>query len=493
MSLPIPAGVEFSYNAITMPTRIKTKLVEEPISDGSNRVVKYSKSTITTSGFITQDEVDAFVAANPALGLAAGVPIDRLMLSMRRALQVHGKNLKYVNKGYGADLNINGVVGDSIRDVAFGPKAGKFVFWPLGTVPDGCHGCGFEWEVSFCIAECGSFNPGPNVFVELWFTVTYATDEAGIVTITYAGNAQIPLSLRANNTIERNIDESIHTIIQPTPIGFIRTMNRVLSADRANCQFTITDTQKEVPPPPDVVHIEMRHRIRQERVGSPTWAGSFTGTVRMSPTANKYLAWRRFFEIVAHRFAYIRGLAAFPGPGPIEDRKPTIQIIGPVEMEEDLFKNESRFTIPLKLFGAHLDCIARASGLWRPVVNAAAAGADDPSRPWDARSWTDSLANNAQKTKGLLGATFNNGAEIIIDVCAGPIGARRIAQPPLMNFVVGAVSAAAEQVSDADLEPIEPNQLFGGIHGDELFPAGIKLGGLGLQVQQDHRPSPDSA
>ena len=493
MAMRIPTDTFFSYNSVTFPVTVKTKVVEEPITSGDNRVVKWSKITISAAGYITQADADAMAGA-----LAPGLPLDTLMLSIRRKLQVHQKILRYVNRGYGRDLNIghgadiplgsplgNTVSIPAIRDVAMGPKAGKFTWWPLGGAPDGCHGAGFEWEISTCIAECGQFAIVPGVFMEISFTVTYDTDEAGIVTITYHGMAQIPMSLRSDNTLDFNIDSQIQLLINPPPDGFIRRQSRQLSADRTACTFTITDRQLEVPYPLDVVHCDIKHRIRQTRPYSPTWDATISGTVRIQPTASKQIAWGRFMNIAAQRMAYARRHAVIAnGAVPVEQpannaiatangRRGIVQ--GIIEMEEDLFKNEARFTVNYKILGAPLRVVMRVSGLWQPIVNNPndlPPGQFARDAIWTAALWSESLRSNAQRFRGIAGAQFANNSDIIIDVCAGPVDpTRRVAPAPDVQMGVDEIVAVMQEVDDSQLEEIEPSIMVAGAYdeADDLF------------------------
>ena len=404
--------------------------------------------------------------------------IDAYMLAMRRRLQVNGKNLKYINKGYGIDLNINGRLGESIRDCNFGPKPGELTWTPMGGAPHGCHAAIFEWEVTTWIAECGSFNPMPGVFSEISFTVTYETDEAGLVTIVYNGNAQIPLSLQSGQRrgdpprILYNIDQFIMNIFRPCPVGFLRRMSRQLSTDRASCSFTITDRQIEVPYPEDVVAIDMRHRIKQRGPFQPVWECSITGTIRLSPTAPKALAFQRFFSIAAQRIAWIRNHPPVPrdvGPG---TEHPKVPIFGPIEMEEDLFKNESRFTIPFRMMGAPFNHVAQVSGLWRPVVNTPHLN-NAPNYQWTAAKWNATLADNAQRNGGLMQARFDNNDEVIIDVCNNRLRSEAVARDPNIAVSADQISDEAQNVDDKSFEGVEPGDLLTGVGGttmEELFP-----------------------
>jgi hypothetical protein len=559
MGLPIPAGVVFSYNGFVFPSNVRTKVKEDPVQSGDNRVVKYSKIGIHVAGYITIDDagtihtaksitiasggadytvgdaltIDGGVSsveatiivvtvdgggaitgisiisggsyssqlANPAsasggtgedatFNLSFGVlsynTLDDFMQTMRRTLQVHGKNLIYVNKGYGKDLNVNPPadiaanpnsvppVSASIRDVAMGPKAGTLSWWPMGGAPTGCHAAGFEWEVSTCVVECEDFpqNPGPRQFLEISSTVNYDCDEAGLVTITTNGSAQIPLSLRSDLTLDRTIDDSISFVIRPPSAGFLRKHSRQISADRGSCTFAITDRQVEVPFPDDVISIDMKHRIRQERPYSPVWSCTISGTVRLSPTANKFLAERRFFNIAAQRMAFARrnatigsGIFSSIGIGLVNRGI----VLGTTEMEEDLFKNESRFTVNYRMLGARLDKVVSVSGLWRPIFTDAV---PPLAEGWNAQTWSASLASNAQKFKGYLGVTYDKTKDVIIDICNGTIGPR-VTVAGAFDEVVAPddVIADEELVTDQDfydseLTPIE-------IPNNEQFPPEI--------------------
>ena len=402
MSVPVPAGVVCAYAGIVFPAWIKTKLTEDPVTSGDNRVVKGSKLTISISGYLTQADADAM------LGAAPGQPLDALMLKLRRALQVHGQRLQYVNKGYGVDLDINHPTGalGSIRDIAMGPKAGKFSWWPMGGAPDGCHGAGFEFEVSATIAECGSFplTPGQNVFTEVSFSASYDVGEDGLVVISYSGKAEIPLSLQADNTLLQNIDDCLPNIIRPGSPCFMRKMSRQVSADRGSCTFTITDRQVELPYPADVVSIDMHCRIRQKEPLKPQWHGSFHATVRLAPNANRWKAWRVFMAIVIQRIRYIRTNGPITQVAPeTADWHPEV-LPGTIEMDEDVFRNESSFTWNFMIQNVPARAIIERSGLWRFIGSNAATS-------------NTSLANNAQKTYGLVQAKFDNGKDIILDIC----------------------------------------------------------------------------
>lgn len=411
MGVPIPAGVSCAYNGVVFPACIKTRLTETPVTSGDNRVVKGSQLNISVSGYLLQSDADAMADA------PAGMPLDALMLRIRRRLQAHGKNLVYVNKGYGADLDINNpVAGAGIRDIAMGPKAGKFTWWPMGGAPDGSHAAGFQWDVTATIAECGRFpvNPGDRVFTELSFTASYEVGEDGLVVITYSGRAEIPLSLQANNTLLRNIDDALSQpgIIRPVPLGFMRKFSRQLSADRGSCTFTITDRQVEVPYPKDVVMIDMDETMTQAEPMKPLWNVSFTATVRLSPTADKYSAWREFGTIVAARLARIRNQAAIPPTANGNGGSVPIVLPGVMRMRENLFKNEASFAVNARVSNLPMWAIIRKSGMWRRIWAIPQEGAQISH---------DSLKDNAQNAYGLISARFDNDQEIILDICAGEI------------------------------------------------------------------------
>jgi hypothetical protein len=451
--IAVPDNVEFAYNGFFFNSSVRTKVTEEPIASGDNRVVKYSKISIHTTGVITQDDVNDYAA----IGVGdVGGTLDALMRRIRQTLQVHGKNLKYVNKGYGVDLNVNAnpAVENSIRDCAMGPKAGKFTWWPLGGAPDGVHAAGFEWEVSTCVAECQYFplNPGVQQFVEISYNVVYDCDEAGLVTITVSGVAQIPLSLRADNTLDRTIDDSITAIIRPVPLGFLRRHSRTISADRATANFTIVDTQKEIGYPDDVVVIDMHHRIKQRNNSfNQLWDCSITGTVRLTPTANRFLAYRRFMSIAARRMAFARRHVA---PGLTNNRGIFVRT---TEMDEDLFKNESRFTINYTLLGAKIQDIVKVSGLWRPLQINVVGVPPEVAGVWDLQTWNESLTP-AQKFKGIIGATFDRQGDVILDVCAGPVSSQVVPAAQTVEVSPAQVAANAE-TTDSDFEDTDLSQV----------------------------------
>jgi len=414
-AVPVPTGTVLSYNGYTFGAYVKTSVTREPVMSGDDRVVKYWKVTIHVSGWLTQEDADNFVEYEVS---EIGDTLDAFMVDLRRTLAPNGKRLRYVSKGYGIDMDVNSDE-STHRDVANGPRPGRLTWRPLGGAPDGCHGAFFEWEISTCIVECESFsaNPGPDVLLECSFTVKYDVDEAGLVVITHSAVMQIPSSLRSDGRLIRNIEDAITGRVRKPPDGFIRRHSRQLSADRATCRLTIVDKQLEVPPPNDCVEIEMRQRIRQLTAGSPVWNATISGRVRLSPTASKYLAQSRFFNIACQRITYARRKAVSTQGGPLRTRRGVA--IGTVEIEEDLFKNEAHFVVNYRILGAYLYEVARVSGLWQPLF-----GANNPPQrfPWTAQSHRESLGESAQKFRGYVGAQFSNDNEVILHVCpdAGP-------------------------------------------------------------------------
>jgi hypothetical protein len=124
--IPIPANTQFSYNKVVFPVFCKTKVIEKATFSNDKRTIKFSELEISASGFFTQNDVDNYNAAQVP-PVAAGMPLDVFMLSIRRKLQVAGRALYYQGRGYGNDLIINDPGNNaSIFDVAMGPKPGNF-------------------------------------------------------------------------------------------------------------------------------------------------------------------------------------------------------------------------------------------------------------------------------------------------------------------------------------------------------------------------------
>jgi hypothetical protein len=436
--VPVPSGSVFAYNGWTFGPYTKTRFIEKPITSADNRTVKFSELTFNTSGWLTQVEADAANAA-------AGGSLDAAMVSLRRKLQVHGKRLQFVNYGMGKNLDIGGTGPDALRDCNFGPKAGQFTWQSLGGAPLGCHGAMFEWSVTTWLPECATFTFGPGVFVEIACTASYDVGEDGLVTITYAGSAQIPMSLRSDGTFERNIDDELAGIINFVPEGFRRKIQRTLSADRASVRFSIVDRQIEVAHPDDVVTIDMRQSISQDRPFAPLWTGSITGTLRMDPMAPKVLAYHRFMNIATQRILTARNMIL---PGMSNQILP-----GVLKMEEDLFRNESRFSLGFKLIGKHfgIENIVENSGMWRPLINAS----NPPMQePWTARSSGASLAGRSQYSYGYLRARFNNSLDVIVDPCSGPAPEANLTPSTSVSQNQAAQAAEDESPFDDDMPTV---------------------------------------
>lgn len=397
--LSVPSGVEFSYNGYTFNASARTKVSENPVTSADNRNAKCSQISITVSGFITQDDTTG--------------AIDTYMESMRRRLSVNGANLVYVNKGYGLNLDVNPTFpgSTSVKDVMMGPKPGTLTWWPMGG-PNGCYGAGFSWSVTTWVAECASFPfvPEERRFIEVSYPVTYDVDERGMVTITTNLTAAIPLSLDPDNTTVRTVDDSIAFLVRPASIGFMRRHSRTISADRTTCTLTIVDRQIEIPYPDGCTAIEMQHKIKQKAGGIPVWSATISGSLTLSPTADRFLAPQIFFNIASQRMAFARAAATL-GLG----ARPGIFVMD-AEMIEDLFTNAARFSINYRIMGAPIQNVVAVSGMWRTIIEPT----DPPQQhEWNAESSNRSLANNAQRFRGIIGAKFSTGQDLILDVCSG--------------------------------------------------------------------------
>ncbi|CEF49326.1 unnamed protein product [uncultured bacterium] len=130
----------------------------------------------------------------------------------------------------------------------------------------------------------------------------------------------------------------------------------------------------------------------------------------------KFLAWRRFFTIAMGRITVA-----------VRNRQETA-LPPRVEMEEDLFRNESRFLIRYKIICARFDTIVRNSGLWRRLDE----NVDNGNFvAMSFNNWARSLRDNAQAARGILGASFDQNSDIIVDVCNSrvPSGSNRTIAP----------------------------------------------------------------
>jgi hypothetical protein len=457
MSVPIPAGVQCSYNGITFPANIKTKVDEAPVESGDGRVIKYSRLTFSISGYVTQEET-------------GDMPLDALMRTWRTSLQKNGKNLQYVNKGYGIDLNINAAGNAGVRDVAMGPKAGKFTWTPLGGAPVGCMAARFSWSVSTCIPECttATYLPGKGVFSEISFTIAYAQDEAGLTTRTTSGTIEIPLSLQSDNTLSTNIDQFFADAIKLPPDGFIRTANRQLSADRRSCTFSLVDKQIESCFPNYVVLMNAEHRVRD--MGSKgglglglNWDCTFSGTVRMSPSAPRSFAFTQFWGIVYERIYQTRKTPGLTANGATTGKN--CVVTPPIcEFTETIFKNESRFSVKYKIMGgATLRNIFEASGLWRPIGFLGGGFPGAPMKPQFSR-WARSLRDDAQQTGGISQSRLLPSQDAIIDVCnSGADGGVDTVGADSEGDIDFAAADAEEVAFASEFEPIT---LMGPAPGD---------------------------
>ncbi len=147
-------------------------------------------------------------------------------------------------------------------------------------------------------------------------------------------------------------------------------------------------------------------------------------------------------------------------------------IPGKIRLRENLQKNEATFSVSFKVTGVHFSTLIRRSGLWRPIINA-----NDPAQkePWNFQSWSASLRNNAHAHRGLLGARFDNDADVIIDICGGGTPAGAVTSDPLSPVSPDVIVTTMEEEQEFFFETSEPDlivQNAGTMNdsGDDLYP-----------------------
>jgi len=419
MALPktgsgLPSVGTASYNGVTFDEVTRSKVVGKPEPDAAGRAVKFVKWTISITGKIY---------VKPQNG--ASITTDSVIQSYRTLLTAPGKALQYSSKGFGT-LDVNLPNGD-VLDVAWGPFVEHFSFTPIA----GNLAALVEWRVSVSIPECDGSEYKNKVMAYTW-SVDYEIDGNGLTTITTEGELEIPLSLRGLPVmkLQDNADAYRELINFPAPLSFKReTQKYSLSKDRSKLAFTIVDRQLVAAFPPGVTNMELRHRFSNAKPRMfVMWNNTISGSVTVAPDQPKETAWNAFLQVATKRLLWATKVT-----NPFGEQVLTgWQVIGTrLEVDENLFGLDTRFTLSYDIGGVPLKYILYASGMWQPV------GTD-----W--ATWQQSM-QDVNDPRGIAQVAFINSKDTIVDLCSDA----KDMQPP-------DAGASSYQPSDSAPSPPTP-------------------------------------
>ncbi len=306
----LPATGELSYNGHKFDGATHIKVDVEFVYDDANRSIIAHKHLITATAIVADDD-----------GL--GVTLE----DIRRKLGEAGKNLTFINKGFGKDLKITPA--GQTRDVMSGPHPKELSWVPLGDDKS----AQIVWSVEVTVAICGSAGAARKLGVmALNYSTTYSIDSAGDTTRVLAGYIQIAQNVvnrRPRDTADRYRDHFTPRALA----GFEREHEWVLNFAHSRVDFVIKDTQipSKNPYPIGIVNIDAKHRVSWRRGRSGvryfnTISASITPEARLSGAQ----AWGVFLSIVIKRMqiSVQRGKSVF---------------LDALEVEEGIFTRNHNF------------------------------------------------------------------------------------------------------------------------------------------------------
>jgi hypothetical protein len=422
-----PSGV-LAYNGVTFDALIKSRVNAKPIYDNANRQVEFVQHEIEAQAIISRDNL-------------AGPPADTnaYLQMLRQKLTAPRKRLQYNLKGYGT-FDINAPNGP-VYDVKWGPKPELLAFVPIGRE----FTCAVTWKVTTCIPECAGSSYINKLMAATW-EVDYDIGSDGLTTITTNGSIKIPLN-QGRDFLVDNADRWREQLAFDVPLGFKRIQQTFkLSNDRSELSFSIVDKQLPVPLVNGTVEIDIKHSIVNDKAvvtnGGP-WTSRFTGSIKVSPATPKSFAWDAFVAITSKRILYT---ISTPFPALAPGAAPRLLTVLPskLEVQEDIFQLTTNFSFTYKIYGARLDIILSAAGLWQP-----------PDTTWAA--WRASLRDNAHHIRGTLKVRYRNIDDTLLDLCTP--GTTDPPRAGAESTVPAAPSLRPEPISDATAELIGSSRL----------------------------------
>ena len=363
------------YNNYVFDGATHVSVEVEFVRDESQRTVIAQRHIIT---------VDAVVA-----GSDGTLPdLDTTLENIRRRLGEQGKELVFINKGFGTDLIVNTGL---VQDIAFGPKPLTLSWVPLGDDK----AAQIVWQVETTVPICA---PGKksrrNGLASINYGAAYAIDARGNTSRTLTGHLTIVNGYGILDTPDR-----YRTWFSPLPIpGFERSQTWSISADKLRLDFTVTDVEipSPNPYPKSIVRIEGTHRLSW-RMGKDAgmWQNQITAMIEGDANLSPAQCWQVFLTIVEQR----RKIAK-------ERSGKTIFLTG-VDIEENLFGRPQSMSVQYQILGSLREFVG-VSGLWRPL-----------GTNWN--QWVVSLAGSVFNNRGAAQLQEVAANDAIVNLCGPPI------------------------------------------------------------------------
>lgn len=409
---PLPMIGELSYNGVQFDSASTVEVSCEFTKDAAGRTTTTRQITLDIDGWLApiQDERD----------------VDALVV----ALSKQGGPLIYEGNGFPIRVNVEGDPNTS-TDVNFGPSPKIFDFTPKG----GGTAAKIKWQVTTWIPACTTTSNTFGSLQEFNYQVSWSTKPSGYTIRAITGHFKVPLgrftpsALTTSRTVEGNADNYREAIFDkfPQPVGWKRSSNFTLSADKSAETFSITDEEieSENPWPRFATNVQARHRIAWNLRGGGRIQNRISATITMRQGFDAGAAHFVFRQLCDRRLGSALRLAKMNGG---------IVLIESMEADEDLYGKSHQFSVGYRVT-MKLPSLQQGRGNSKSSSNSSlivlgekflilsAFNSPIATNTWE--QWNESMADSAytpgphgpRGTGGPAGTTW--GTDRIVDLCDG--------------------------------------------------------------------------
>ena len=363
-----------SYNDVSFDGTSQVTVRTEFVKDDAQRTTLYHRITLTVKAIFVND---------------SGTNSD--IENIRKRLGEHGRELRFIQQGFGNDLIVNAGQSGTLRDVKWGPRPDVLSWQPIGSA----QACEVEWQCVTCVAMCQNATVARSTgIMAINYTVNFSIDDRGYTTRSISGYLEIAQT-RIGRTVPDSADQYRNAITIVAPLGFTRSQSWNLSADKSRVDFSVTDTEIPSPNayPQGVVKASGRHRASWSRGNKQAHRikSSITLDIEMAANQSMSVAYAMFASMVRARgqFAAQRGVTV---------------LLESITAEESLFERKASFSAGYVILSSLGDLVT-STGLWSPL------GTD-----W--RLWAMSM-RNVLGNRGTSGLQHVPANDAIVDMCGG--------------------------------------------------------------------------
>jgi hypothetical protein len=389
-SVRLPNSAITSYNGVQLSEYTSTKRVTvRPKLDSSGRVTIYNEYSFVFETWFGDSQTDAEVQ------------------EIRRKLTEPGKPFQFNGRGF-TPIAIN-LSRSGPQDCIWGPFTQEIefdLFHPNATRR-------MVWSFVAHISDCkGSRFALSGRVVEYNTEFTHTPTKEGLVR-TITGHVVIP-NFRGGLEGRQALDTADgwrEKVLPPMLPRFDREFDFFrLSEDRSRLEWSVTDTEFGLNPPPKYVvePPDLNHEIKPAggAGGLSAWVGECTGTYRLAKTCpDRYWPVKHFFgEFVRDR---VGAQALEMLKNPVPDAKAAtivpvwvglkdVNIAGPLRTYQMSF---------VWTFATRLENLLKYTPMWRPV----------PGSDW--KEWQASLSGSLLNPYGTTQVRFRTNDDRITDLC----------------------------------------------------------------------------